>query len=137
MILSDKIGGVRTLMLAFVMQGCNMLLFASYSTEMTLIFGAVVAGVGYGILLSVFSSLTAEFYGLKNYGTNYGVLYTAWGISGFIGPVIAALAVDTSGSYSLAYNASAIMVGIALVLALMTRPVGSDESESEPEAALA
>lgn len=136
-ILSDKIGGVRTLMLAFVLQGCNMLMFASYSTEITLIIGAVVAGVGYGILLSVFPSLTAEFYGLKNYGTNYGVLYTAWGISGFIGPVIAAFAVDTSGSYTLAYSASAVMVGIALALAVMTKPVGTTRSEVEQEVALA
>ncbi len=136
-ILSDKIGGVRTLMLAFVLQGCNMLMFAGYSTEITLIIGAVVAGAGYGILLSVFPSLTAEFYGLKNYGTNYGVLYTAWGISGFIGPVIAAFAVDTSGSYTLAYSASAVMVGIALALAFITRPVGSTHQDIEQEVALA
>ena len=136
-ILSDKIGGVRTLMVAFVLQGANMMMFASYSTEITLIIGAIAAGVGYGILLSVFPSLTAEFYGLKNYGTNYGVLYTAWGISGFIGPVIAAFAVDTSGSYTLAYSASAVMVGIALALAFMTKPVGSTQPDIEQEVALA
>ncbi len=136
-ILSDKIGGVRTLMVAFVLQGTNMMMFASYSTEITLIIGAIAAGVGYGILLSVFPSLTAEFYGLKNYGTNYGVLYTAWGISGFIGPVIAAFAVDTSGSYTLAYSASAVMVGIALALAFMTKPVGSTQPDIEQEVGLA
>lgn len=135
--LSDKVGGVRTLMLAFVLQGINMLMFASYSTEFTMIIGAVLAGVGYGILLSVFPSLTAEFYGLKNYGTNYGVLYTAWGISGFIGPVIAAFAVDATGSYSYAYQASAVMVAIALVLAFLTKPVVNDDDNSAPQEALA
>jgi MFS family permease len=99
-ILSDKIGGVKTLMIAFVMQGINMVMFATFDSEFTLIIGAAVAGVGYGTLLAVFPSIIADFYGLKNYGANYGVLYTAWGVSGFIGPVVAAFAVDTTGTYT-------------------------------------
>lgn len=79
-ILSDKIGGVRTLLLAFLLQGGNMVLFATFDSEFTLIIGTAIAAVGYGTLLAVFPSITAEFYGLKNYGTNYGVLYTSWGI---------------------------------------------------------
>ena len=136
-VLSDKIGGIKTLMIAFLLQGGNMLMFASYSTEFGLIIGSILAGVGYGVLLSVFPSLTAEFYGLKNYGTNYGVLYTAWGVSGFIGPVIAAIAVDMSGSYTLAYTASAVMVGIAFALAIMTRPVTAAQPKKGSDAALA
>ena len=132
-----RLAGSKPLMVTFVLQGANMLMFGSYSTEVTLIIGAIAAGAGYGILLCVFPSLTAEFFGLKNYGTNYGVLYTAWGISGFIGPVIAAFAVDTSGSYSLAYSASAVMVGIALALAFMTKPVGAAQPEIEQEVVLA
>ena len=52
--------------------------------------GAAMAGVGYGTL-AVFPSMP-NYYGLKNYGGNYGVLYTAWRIGGFIGPVVAATA---------------------------------------------
>ncbi len=65
-ILSDKIGGVKTLMIAFVMQGINMVMFATFESEFTLIIGAAVAGVGYGtLLLAVFPSIIADFYGLK------------------------------------------------------------------------
>ena len=88
--LADKIGGVRTLLLAFVLQGVNMVLFATFDSEFTLIIGTAIAAVGYGTLLAVFPTLTAEFYGLKNYGTNYGVLYTAWGIGGAIGAAVVA-----------------------------------------------
>ena len=35
--LADKIGGVRTLLLAFILQGANMALFATFNTEFTLI----------------------------------------------------------------------------------------------------
>ncbi|WP_434360170.1 OFA family MFS transporter [Parasalinivibrio latis] len=122
-ILSDKIGGVKTLMLAFIMQAVNMAMFAGYDGEFTLMVGAAMAGVGYGTLLAVFPSITAEYYGLKNYGANYGVLYTAWGISGFIGPVVAAVAVDMTGTYSVAYMICAVMLGVAIVLSAVTKPV--------------
>lgn len=122
-VLSDKIGGIKTLMIAFLLQGANMLMFSAVSAEIGLILGAILAGAGYGMLLSVFPTMTAEYYGLKNYGTNYGVLYTAWGFSGFLGPVIAAYALDTNGTFELAYTASAALVGVALVLAFIIKPV--------------
>ena len=130
-ILSDKIGGVKTLMIAFVMQGINMVMFATFDSEFTLIIGAAVAGVGYGTLLAVFPSIIADFYGLKNYGANYGVLYTAWGVSGFIGPVVAAFAVDTTGTYTLAYTVCSVMIAVALVLSVITKKVDTEALEKK------
>lgn len=134
-ILSDKIGGVKTLLLAFIMQGVNMAMFATYDNEIMLMVGAALAGVGYGTLLAVFPSITADYYGLKNYGGNYGVLYTAWGVSGFIGPVVAATAVDMTGNYVMAYTICAAMLAVAVVLALFTKPVTADQIAAEPAAA--
>ncbi|OAN17672.1 oxalate:formate antiporter [Photobacterium jeanii] len=130
-ILSDKIGGVKTLMLAFIMQGINMVMFATFQSDFTLMIGAAVAGVGYGTLLAVFPSIIADFYGLKNYGANYGVLYTAWGISGFIGPVVAAVAVDMTGTYTMAYTVCAAMVGVAIFLSFITKPVDAEALEKK------
>ncbi|MCW5662874.1 MAG: OFA family MFS transporter [Piscinibacter sp.] len=121
-VLSDKIGRTNTMLLAFALQAANMLLFASYRDEMTLIGGIVTAGIAYGALMSVFPSTTADFYGLKNYGANYGVLYTAWGVSGFVGPLLAGWAVDSTGSFRMAYNASAGLLVVAILLGLLTRP---------------
>ncbi|WP_260260640.1 L-lactate MFS transporter [Vibrio intestinalis] len=121
--LADKIGGVRTLLLAFVLQGINMALFATFDSEFTLIIGTAIAAVGYGTLLAVFPTLTAEFYGLKNYGTNYGVLYTAWGIGGAIGAAIVGFSTTNSEGYGLAYTVSAAMMAVCIVLALVTKPV--------------
>nr|WP_087024977.1 OFA family MFS transporter [Thaumasiovibrio subtropicus] len=126
-ILSDKIGGIRTLLIAFALQGLNMVLFATYDSSIMMMVGAALAGVGYGTLLAVFPSLTTDFYGLKNYGTNFGVLYTAWGISGVIGPIIAAIVVDTTGNFNMAYSISAAMMAVCVVLALVIKPVNSEE----------
>src|SRR5271157_2292499 len=42
----------------------------------------------YGTQLSVNASTTSDFWGTKNAGINYGMLFTAWGVAGIIGPMI-------------------------------------------------
>jgi MFS transporter, OFA family, oxalate/formate antiporter len=69
----------------------------------------------YGTQLSVFASTTADFYGTKNLGMNYGVLFTAWGAAGILGPAIAARAFVMSGSYQYAFFAAAALAIVALV----------------------
>lgn len=133
-ILSDKIGGVRTLLLAFVLQGINMVLFATFNSELTLIIGTAIAAIGYGTLLAVFPSITAEYYGLKNYGTNYGVLYTSWGIGGAIGAAVVGYSMTHGGGYTLAYTISAVMMGVCIALALITKPV-TDEKAAQLQSA--
>lgn len=128
--LSDKIGRVKTLMIVFVLQGVNMMLFAGYSAPLSISIGTALAGIGYGALLSLFPSLVADYYGVKNFGGNYGVLYTAWGISGTIGPIIAAMVVDKTGTFDLAYIISAALLAIALVLAMLTKPVSIQEKSN-------
>lgn len=123
--LSDKIGRVKTLMIAFVLQGINMLLFASYSTPFAVSVGAALAGIGFGSLLALFPSAVADFYGVKNFGGNYGILYTAWGVAGTIGPIIAGIVVDKTGTYDLAYLISAGLLAVALVLAFLTKPINT------------
>ncbi len=126
-ILSDKIGGVGTLLLAFLLQGGNMVLFATFDSEFTLIIGTAIAAVGYGTLLAVFPSITAEFYGLKNYGTNYGVLYTSWGIGGAIGAAVVGYSMTHGGGYNLAYTISAAMMAVCILLALITKPISAEK----------
>jgi MFS family permease len=122
-ILSDRIGRKNTMLLVFSMQLLNMLAFIHYTSLPLMAFGTVVAGLSYGSLMSVFPSTTADNWGMKGYGTNYGVLYLAWGVSGVVGPLIAAKVVDSTGTYEWAYNISAVLLGIAIVFGLLTRPV--------------
>ena len=53
----------------------------------------------YGTQLSVFASTTADFYGTRYLGMNYGALFTAWGVAGIVGPFIAARGTQATGSY--------------------------------------
>ncbi|MEF1279646.1 oxalate:formate antiporter, partial [Vibrio fortis] len=57
---------------------------------------------------------------------NYGVLYTAWGIGGFIGPMLAAISVDWYGSYTLAFGICAVLVSVAVVLTFQVKPISAN-----------
>lgn len=132
--LSDRIGRVETMKLVFVMQGLNMLLFSSYNTLLAISFGTAIAGLGYGALLSLFPSVTADYYGVKNFGGNYGVLYTAWGLAGILGPIVAGMLVDMTGAYQLAYGFAALLLAVSLGLAFITHPVAEKRTLSTKEA---
>ena len=121
--LSDKIGRKNTMLLVFSTQLLNMVGFVHYNDLPLIAFGTVVAGFSYGALMSVFPSTTADNWGMKSYGTNYGVLYLAWGVSGVVGPLIAAQVVDTTGTYAMAYKISAVLLLLAIGLGLLTKPV--------------
>jgi OFA family oxalate/formate antiporter-like MFS transporter len=121
-VLSDKIGRTKTMIIVFSLQGVNMLLFGQYLTPATMAIGAAIAGFGYGALLSLFPSTVADYYGLKNLGANYGMVFTAWGVGGVFGPILAGWVADSTGTYQTAYLISAGLLALATILAFMTSP---------------
>ncbi len=136
-LLSDKIGRIRTLQLMIILQGLNMLAFAFYTSPLTIAIGTAAAGVAYGSLLSLFPSITSDYYGMKNFGLNYGILYTAWGISGAIGPVIASAVADVTGTFVMAYMISAGLLALTLGLNLVLKPLNSIKELPKGKAASA
>ncbi len=120
-IVSDKIGRTATLIIVFLLQAINMFAFAAYTTNLTLTIGAVVTGATYGALLALFPATTWDWFGLKNAGTNYGLIFTAWGVGGLVGPIIAGQIIDSTGGYNAAYIMSAVLLIIAAVMGVFTR----------------
>jgi len=114
--LSDRIGRNRTLILMFALQAANMLMFRNYTSLTSLTIGVCITGLAYGSLLGIFPALTYDFFGLKNSGMNYGLVFTAFGAAGIIGPLMAGKIVDITGSYSYAYLAAAAILVIAAVM---------------------
>lgn len=119
---SDKIGRTYTMALFFSLQAVNMFCFHLYTTEGWLLFGAAFAGICYGPVFTLFPSATADFYGIKNLGVNYGLVFTSFGVAGTIGPILsAALADRNNGLYDTAYMVCAVMLIAAVILALITK----------------
>jgi len=108
--MSDKIGRINALFIVFALQALNMVCFVFYQSLGALIFGVILVGFNYGTLLSVFPSLTADLYGLKNFGSNYGMIFLAWGLAGVIAPMIADVIYYITGNFNIAYIISAVML---------------------------
>src|SRR5260370_27354436 len=87
--LSDTLGRLRTLRLMILGSAIAMPALFLFREQTLLLYILVVAVYWcYGTQLSVFASTTADMYGTRNLGVNYGLLFTAWGGAGLICPMI-------------------------------------------------
>ncbi len=75
----------------------------------------------YGTQLSVNASTTSDFWGTKNAGINYGLLFTAWGVAGIIGPRIGGVLFDKYKNYKAAFYTAAVLAVVALVCEFIAR----------------
>lgn len=136
-VLSDRIGGTRTMLMVFVLQAGMMGLLWVSGTPAMLVPVAALVGFGYGANLSLFPSTTAGYFGTKNLGVNYGLVFTAWGVGGVFGSMTAGSIVDSNGSYALAYGVAAGLCVLAAGLTFATKPPAPLAIASEAEELMA
>lgn len=74
----------------------------------------------YGGGLSLLPSYTLDFYGPKNLGFNYGLVFIGWGLGAFM-PKLAGHIRDVTGSYTWAFYVAGILLIVAILLCLITR----------------
>ena len=126
---SDKIGRNFTTvaMYAGYIVACLFLLRNATGFWPVLV-GLCVVGFCYGGYLAMMPSFTADYYGAKNIGANYGIMFTAWGICGFTVPKYfagimkgAKEAGNIAAGYNQVYFTLAVMSVIGIVLALAVR----------------
>jgi len=75
----------------------------------------------YGTQLSVNASTTSDFWGTKNAGINYGLLFTAWGVAGIIGPRIGGVLFDKYKNYQYAFYTAAVLAVVALLCEVVAK----------------
>jgi OFA family oxalate/formate antiporter-like MFS transporter len=131
--LSDKLGRNLTLVIFMVLQAVVVLLLSLSGTVVTLSTGVALAiigalvGANYGSNLSLFPSATKDYYGLRNFGVNYGLVFTAWGIGGFMLAKLAGWVYDGKiiaawkGSFNFAYYTSAVLLVLAAILTFVVK----------------
>jgi len=88
--ISDSIGRKTTLVIIFLICGAAMLSLESMKTYILYLFGISLVGLCFGGFLALYPALTADYFGTKNIGVNYGWMFSAYGAGGFFGPFLAA-----------------------------------------------
>jgi OFA family oxalate/formate antiporter-like MFS transporter len=125
--LSDKIGRKATFLICFVLQAILIFLLSRATSENTLgtipamaIISALI-GANYGANLSLFPSITKDFYGLKNFGMNYGLVFTAWGVGGFMLAKLAGAMYVKYQTFAVAYYGASALLILAAVMTLLVK----------------
>lgn len=87
--ISDKLGRVEVVLVMFVLTAVSLIALAVLPLNLVLFF-ICLAGIAcsFGGFLALFPTITGEFFGIKNLGANYGVVYQAYGVAAIIGPII-------------------------------------------------
>lgn len=121
---SDKIGRRLAIFLMCLFQGIIMLFFYKMGgVGFALIIGACIIGFNFGGNFALFPAITADYFGNKNVGLNYGYVFVSYGIAGIIGPQIAGYFKDAAkgGSDPSIWITPFIIAGVACLLgALIT-----------------
>jgi OFA family oxalate/formate antiporter-like MFS transporter len=127
--LSDSLGRLTTLRVMVLASAIAMPALFVWRQQAVLFFVlAAVVYWCYGTQLSVFASTTADFYGTRNLGLNYGILFTAWGAAGILGPSIGGRVFDAFGDYRYAFYAASALAIVAFGSLTLVKPL-----ETKPE----
>ncbi len=131
--ISDRIGRKQTIVLMSALQGATMLMtyhvFISFGMVYGFIIAAALIGFNYGGSFALFPAITADYFGNKSVGSNYGWMFTAYGIAGLAGPLLAGYFKDTAqgSSQPSVWMTPFIIAGVvcllgAIIMSLTTRP---------------
>jgi OFA family oxalate/formate antiporter-like MFS transporter len=138
--LSDKMGRQQTMFGCFVLQAILIFLLSitaegsALATVPLLSLVSALIGANYGANLSLFPSVTKDYYGLKNFGVNYGLVFTAWGAGGFMLALLAGKLYDVFHSFAFAYyGAIALLVLAAICTFTLKQPHHAAHPVEMPE----
>jgi MFS family permease len=116
---SDKIGRKNAIIAMTLFQALAMFSFYYIGgTAAGLIIGAGIIGFNFGGNFALFPAVTADFFGNKNVGLNYGWIFLAYGVAGIAGPQIAGYFKDaaTGATDASAWLMPFIIAGVGCVI---------------------
>jgi len=126
-VLSDRIGRRWTLMIVLLCQAVLMFVAIPVTGSKTtpavvIVLVATLIGFNYGANLSLFPSITKDLWGLKSFGMNYGFMFTAWGVGGFVLSRVQQMLQARSGNYMSSFMVAALLLLVGTMLTFALRP---------------
>lgn len=120
--LSDTMGRLNTLRGALAVSTVAMpALYRVGAHVAALYLGVFAVYFCYGAQASVNPATVSDFWGTRHAGVNYGLLFSAWGVAGIIGPTIGGVLFDRYKNYEAAFYAARVLAAIALVCEIVAR----------------
>ena len=127
---SDKIGRAPAYTLNCIISAVCLLLMPMIMKEQNVLLLFIAVGIAYwqyGGGLSLMPLFTGDFYGAKNLGFNYGLVFIGWGL-GFFMAKLGGTIKDLTGSLDEAfYISAALLVVGAVMVQFVKRPTWAKE----------
>ena len=118
--LIDRVGIKKLFIVLFTLQVATIIaLYPAGQNTMLLALCAGLIGWNYGAMFTLFPATLLQYYGSSAQGSNYGMLFTAWGVAGFCGPFLGGKLQVMTGSFLVPFMVAAAIVGVAALI-LMT-----------------
>ncbi len=115
--LSDRFNRRTVAAIAFGIQAAGFAGLALAQGLALLYPSAAAFGFAYGSAVAVFPALVGDYFGRAHAGAIVGRLFATAGAMAAVGPFVAQLLVDSSGSYRFAFTLCAVANGAALLMA--------------------
>ncbi len=129
---SDLIGRKWVFLTMFLLQAIIFFVMPKVSSFGAFTALAFIVLLCYGGGFGTMPAFVADYFGPKNVGQTYGLMLTAWGFGGMLGPLLIAYIRQNTGAYSEAlYVIAAIMLCSAVVPFLMHPPAAVDKAGRE------
>ena len=117
---SDRFGRIRTMQVFTLFQAVLMFLTPYIQSASMLVIFSVCIGMNYGSNLAIFPSITKDFFGLKNFGINYGMVFTAWGVGSTLA-LASGIIYDRTKSFQLAFYLAGALLIVSILLSFVVR----------------
>lgn len=128
--ISDVVDRPRAMMIMYLLQGAAFMLLTSVQSAWGIYFFSAVVGLNFGGNFALFPSATADYFGTRHFGINYGWIFTAYGVAGILGPAVGGVLFDATHQYVIAFVFSGILcfvaaAGAIVVWGLARQPIGT------------
>lgn len=128
---SDKIGRYNALFVMLIVEGLGMLAMTQVTTYVPFVVILMLVVLCFGGIMGCFPSITADAFGPKNLGMNYGIIFIAYGIAGFIGPRLASRVKEmNNGDYTMAFMIAASLSVLGVILVFIATRIAKSKQKA-------
>jgi MFS transporter, OFA family, oxalate/formate antiporter len=121
--LADRVPARRLLSAMMLLSGSVLMLTLGAPAPTAASTALFTMGVGYGAMAGGYPVVVSQLYGIANVSRVYGRVFTAWGVAGLTGPLVAGALFDQAHDYRLALllGGSAALAAGLVCAAIPTR----------------
>ena len=128
---SDLVGRRAVFLTMFLLQAALFWFITDVSSFSAFTALAFIILLCYGGGFGTMPAFAADYFGPANVGSIYGLMLTAWGFAGVLGPTLIARIRQSSGHYAQALHVISIIVLVSAIIPLITKPPRAERAEAE------